>query len=114
MNNSYLFTSESVSEGHPDKVCDIISDSVVDDFDSTVIEINNTEFKVTIFRAQRQEIDYEFLAVSGQIIEKFNCDKSFFLAIGNQVLKVIDYSVNNKTIDTSFEVVCKSMRNRLT
>jgi len=26
----YIFTSESVSEGHPDKVCDIISDSVLD------------------------------------------------------------------------------------
>jgi len=29
---SYLFTSESVSEGHPDKVCDRISDAVVDAF----------------------------------------------------------------------------------
>lgn len=29
---SYLFTSESVSEGHPDKVCDRISDTVVDLF----------------------------------------------------------------------------------
>ena len=28
--NSYIFTSESVSEGHPDKVCDRISDAVVD------------------------------------------------------------------------------------
>src|SRR6478609_5939391 len=28
--NEYLFTSESVSEGHPDKVCDRISDEVVD------------------------------------------------------------------------------------
>ena len=28
--NDYLFTSESVSEGHPDKVCDRISDAVVD------------------------------------------------------------------------------------
>jgi S-adenosylmethionine synthetase len=27
---SYLFTSESVSEGHPDKVCDAISDSILD------------------------------------------------------------------------------------
>ena len=26
----YIFTSESVSEGHPDKVCDIVSDTVVD------------------------------------------------------------------------------------
>jgi S-adenosylmethionine synthetase len=29
---SYLFTSESVSEGHPDKVCDQISDAVLDAF----------------------------------------------------------------------------------
>src|SRR5918999_5393481 len=27
---NYLFTSESVSEGHPDKICDRISDTVVD------------------------------------------------------------------------------------
>jgi S-adenosylmethionine synthetase len=32
MANDYLFTSESVSEGHPDKVCDRISDEVVDLF----------------------------------------------------------------------------------
>lgn len=32
VNNEYLFTSESVSEGHPDKVCDRISDSIVDIF----------------------------------------------------------------------------------
>jgi S-adenosylmethionine synthetase len=30
MRPSYLFTSESVSEGHPDKVCDRISDEIVD------------------------------------------------------------------------------------
>ena len=30
--NSYLFTSESVSEGHPDKVCDRVSDAVVDTY----------------------------------------------------------------------------------
>jgi S-adenosylmethionine synthetase len=30
--SSYLFTSESVSEGHPDKVCDQISDAILDAF----------------------------------------------------------------------------------
>ena len=30
--SNYLFTSESVSEGHPDKVCDRISDAIVDTF----------------------------------------------------------------------------------
>ncbi len=31
-NRNYIFTSESVSEGHPDKVCDRISDAVLDAF----------------------------------------------------------------------------------
>ncbi len=30
MANEYLFTSESVSEGHPDKVADQISDAILD------------------------------------------------------------------------------------
>ena len=28
---TYLFTSESVSEGHPDKLCDMISDAILDE-----------------------------------------------------------------------------------
>lgn len=36
--SSYLFTSESVSEGHPDKVCDRISDTVVDAYLSAMPE----------------------------------------------------------------------------
>lgn len=28
--NKYYFTSESVTEGHPDKLCDFISDSILD------------------------------------------------------------------------------------
>ena len=28
---SYIFTSESVSEGHPDKICDQISDAILDE-----------------------------------------------------------------------------------
>jgi S-adenosylmethionine synthetase len=36
--SSYLFTSESVSEGHPDKVCDRISDEIVDLYYRTTLE----------------------------------------------------------------------------
>lgn len=32
MKNDFMFTSESVTEGHPDKLCDLISDAVVDHF----------------------------------------------------------------------------------
>ena len=29
---NYIFTSESVTKGHPDKVCDMISDAILDAF----------------------------------------------------------------------------------
>ena len=32
MMNDYIFTSESVSDGHPDKVADQISDALIDNF----------------------------------------------------------------------------------
>src|SRR5690242_18917333 len=35
----YLFTSESVSEGHPDKVCDQISDAILDAFIANDIKL---------------------------------------------------------------------------
>ena len=31
-NHSHIFTSESVTEGHPDKLCDQVSDAVLDAF----------------------------------------------------------------------------------
>ncbi len=45
---SYLFTSESVSEGHPDKVCDRISDEIVDLFfrDGEAAGINPYQIRV--------------------------------------------------------------------
>ena len=41
MSNDYLFTSESVSEGHPDKICDRISDTVVDLMLNQFIKVNH-------------------------------------------------------------------------
>ena len=32
MARSFLFTSESVTEGHPDKICDQISDALLDEY----------------------------------------------------------------------------------
>jgi len=32
MTNNYIFTSESVTSGHPDKICDQVSDAIVDHF----------------------------------------------------------------------------------
>ena len=66
---NYLFTSESVSEGHPDKVCDRISDEIVDaylaayDQSRTAIETLATTNRVVIAGESRgpDEIDSEVM-----------------------------------------------------
>src|SRR6185436_19565611 len=46
--SNYLFTSESVSEGHPDKVCDRISDEVVDAFFKAAAETGVSPWDVRV------------------------------------------------------------------
>ena len=43
-NNSYLFTSESVTEGHPDKICDQISDAILDAILEKEIELQKEAY----------------------------------------------------------------------
>ena len=76
--------------------------------------LNNTDTKVTVFRAEPHSVDYDFLAVNGQLMEKNNIDKSFVVAVNHQALKITDYSIDGKSIDASYEIITYSMRNRLT
>jgi len=46
--SSYVFTSESVSEGHPDKVCDRISDEVVDAYFRVGLERGYDPWKIRV------------------------------------------------------------------
>ena len=76
--------------------------------------LNNTDTKVTIFRAEPCSLDYDFLAINGQLMEKNNIDKSFVVAVNHQALRITDYSIDGKSLDVSYEIICNSMRNRLT
>ena len=69
MSNEFLFTSESVSEGHPDKVCDIISDYVVDDFLSQENPENSRIALETMVTTNQ-------VIVSGEVRgpDHYNCD----------------------------------------
>ena len=67
---SYIFTSESVSEGHPDKICDQISDAILDeclklDQDSRVaceVLIKNNTVIVAGEITSQANVDYESVA----------------------------------------------------
>jgi S-adenosylmethionine synthetase len=53
MPNNYLFTSESVAEGHPDKVCDQISDSLLDAY---LIKDNQSRLAIETFATTNRVI----------------------------------------------------------
>jgi S-adenosylmethionine synthetase len=61
--DNYLFTSESVSEGHPDKVCDQISDAVLDAF----IE-NDVKLGIADQSAVNTRLGCETLCTTNKII----------------------------------------------
>ena len=84
-------------------------------FDGAFAYLNgDTMCKVVIYKALPHSIGYDFLAVSGQIMERIALDHSFVLAVGDEALKVVDYSLNGKPKENSFKTVCSSLRNRLT
>ena len=59
----YYFTSESVTEGHPDKLCDYISDSILDE---CLKQDENSRVAVETFAANNN------ITVAGQITTKAN------------------------------------------
>tara|TARA_B000000532_G_scaffold243695_1_gene240495 strand:+ start:2034 stop:3191 length:1158 start_codon:yes stop_codon:yes gene_type:complete len=83
MNKNYLFTSESVSEGHPDKVCDIISDSVVDDFLSQENPENSRVAMETLVTTNK-------VVMAGEVRgpENYNCD---YETLARNAVKAIGY-----------------------
>lgn len=86
---SYLFTSESVSEGHPDKVADQISDALLDQFlayDSharTAIESFVTTGQVVIMGEVRSEEYIDLQTIARKTINKIGYTKADYQFDGN-------------------------------
>lgn len=78
---SYLFSSESVSEGHPDKVADQISDALLDQFLAydpnarCAIETFNTTGQVIIMGEVRSSEYIDLQNIARQTINKIGYTK---------------------------------------
>ena len=72
---SYLFTSESVSEGHPDKVADQISDALLDNF---------------LARDPASKVAVETLCTTGQVVVAGEVKSEAYVDIPAVVREVID------------------------
>ena len=85
LNMSYLFTSESVSEGHPDKVSDQISDAIIDNFlafdkDSKVAcETMVTTGQVILAGEIKSQAYIDVQGVAREVIKKIGYTKSEYM-----------------------------------
>ena len=79
MEEKILFTSESVSEGHPDKVCDQIADAILD----AVLKEDKDSFVACECFAST-----DFLLIGGEITTRANVD---YEKIARDVIKSIGY-----------------------
>src|SRR5215813_10534796 len=80
MANNYLFTSESVSEGHPDKVADQISDALIDHF---------------LAFDPASKVACETLVTTGQVVLAGEVKSSVYLdvqTIAREVIRKIGYT----------------------
>src|SRR5687768_11689167 len=85
--NSFLFTSESVSEGHPDKVCDYIADSVLDAHLAT---------------DRRSRVPCEVLVKSGEVVLAGEITSSAtpdFESIARNAIREIGYTDNSESFN---------------
>ena len=86
---SYLFTSESVSEGHPDKIADQISDALIDNFlafdkDSKVAcETLVTTGQVILAGEVKSSVYLNIQSIARDVIKKIGYNKSEYLFDGN-------------------------------
>ncbi len=71
----YLFTSESVSEGHPDKVADQISDAIIDNF---------------LAYDKNSKVAVETLVTTGQVVLAGEVKSNAYLDVQNIARKVIE------------------------
>ena len=84
MQNDFVFTSESITEGHPDKLCDQISDAIVDRFlqqDPRARVIAECAASTAIlFVAARFDAraSVDFPAVARQVIDQVGYDQPAF------------------------------------
>ena len=82
MANNFLFTSESVTEGHPDKVCDNMSDAFLDEY---LRQDPNSRVAVETM------VTTDFVVVSGEVTSTANFDKKAQEELVRKTIREIGY-----------------------
>ena len=91
MTSNFLFTSESVTEGHPDKICDNISDAFLDEFLK-----QDPDSRVAV----ETMVTTDFVAVAGEVTSKANFDKKSQEELVRKIIRDIGYDNKDLMFDT--------------
>ena len=83
MTNTFLFTSESVTEGHPDKICDNISDAFLDEY---LKQDPNSRVAIETM------VTTDFVVVSGEVTSKAVFDKKAQEELVRKTIRDIGYN----------------------
>ena len=90
MTKNFLFTSESVTEGHPDKICDNISDAFLDEYLK-----QDPDSRVAV----ETMVTTDFVAVSGEVTSKANLDKNAQEELVRKTIREIGYDNKDLMFD---------------
>ncbi len=82
MSRTFLFTSESVTEGHPDKICDQISDAILDE-----LLRQDPDSRVAV----ETMVSTDFVAVAGEVTSKALFDRDAQEELVRSVIRDIGY-----------------------
>jgi S-adenosylmethionine synthetase len=82
MARAFLFTSESVTEGHPDKICDQISDAILDEYLK-----QDPDSRVAV----ETMATTGFVAVAGEVTSKAKFDKTAQEELVRKIIREIGY-----------------------
>ena len=92
MTRSYIFTSESVTEGHPDNICDQISDAILDEY---LRQDPNSRVAVETMTTT------DFVAVAGEVRSTAKFDKQAQEELVRKTIKEIGYDRPELLFDAS-------------
>jgi len=99
MTKNFLFTSESVTEGHPDKICDQISDAILDEYLR-----QDPESRVAV----ETMVTTGFVAISGEVTSKATFNKHAQEELIRKTIREIGYDNPDLKFDAdSCEVLIK-------
>lgn len=123
MSKNYLFTSESVTEGHPDKMCDVISDAILDSYlekdphSRVACEVTATTGIVTVMGEITSEATVDISNIVRRTIKEigytggsygFDADTCAVILSIDKQSEDISMGVSKSPIYNNTEIVCNT------